>query len=133
MKLLGVVLLAVIGSVVLLYFLLRSRKNGLPRNEEELFITTGSQSDARAQSLLPTNGSEDRRDVLKVPEMPVAPASDGNYRPDPKVNWVVEVTFSKPTKLEKAVLLGGFSEKWMRKTGGPELYGKWAADLSIPH
>jgi cell division protein ZipA len=128
MKIPGVLLLAVIGLVVLIYFLLRNRKNGAPRNEEELFITTSSQSDARARSLLPTNGSEDRRDLLKAPETPVAPVSDGNYRPDPKVNWVVDVTFSKSTKLEKAVLLGGFDEKWMRKTGRPELYGKGAAD-----
>ena len=121
-------LLAVIGSVVLIYFLLRNRKNGAHRNEEECFITTASQSDVRARNLLPTNGSEDRRDLLKAPELLRAPASDGNYRPDPKVNWVVDVTFSKPRKLEKAVLLGGFDEKWMRKTGGPELYGKGMAD-----
>jgi len=121
-------LLAIIGSVMLIYFLLRRRNNGAARNEEEFFITTASHSEARAGSLLPTNGSEDRRDLLKAPEMAVAPASDGNYRPDPKVNWVVDVTFVKSAKLDKAVLLGGFDEKWMRKTGGPELYGKAAAD-----
>jgi len=128
MKILGVLLLAVIGSVVVIYFLLRKRGNGGARNEEEFFIAASSQSEARAQSLLPTKGSEDRTDLLKVPEMPVAPASDGNYRPDPKVNWVVDVTFAKAGKLEKAVLLGGFDEKWMLKTGEPEMYGKGAAD-----
>jgi len=125
MKTAGVLLLAVIGFVVLIYFLLRKRKDG---NEEEFFIAASSQSEARAQSLLPTNGTEDRRDLLTAPEMPAGPASDGNYRPDPKVNWVVDVTFAKPRKLEKAVLLGGFDDKWMRKIGGPEMFGKGAED-----
>ena len=127
MKIPGLLLLGV-GLVVLIYVLLRRRNSGAARNEEEFFITTASHSDARADSLLPTNGSEDRRDLLKAPDLPAATASDGNYRPDPKVNWVVDVTFVKPRKLEKAVLLGGFDQKWMRKAGGPELYGKAAAD-----
>src|SRR4029077_5707530 len=99
-------------------------RSGASQSEEEFFISTTSQSDTRARNLLPTNGSEDRSDLLKAPDLPAPPASDGNYRPDLKVNWVVDVTFSKPTKLEKPVLLGGFDNKWMQKYGRPELYGK---------
>src|SRR4051794_15838285 len=99
MQIPGVLLLAVIGSVALIYFFLRNRKGQSARNDEEFFIAASSQSDARAGSLLPTNGSEDRRDLLKAPEMPVAPPSERTYRPDPKVNWVVDVTFAKPIKL----------------------------------
>jgi hypothetical protein len=95
----ALLLLAVVGSAVLIYFLLRSRKNAAPGNEGQLFIATASQSDVRARNLLPTNGSEDRRDLLKAPELPMATASEENFRPDPRVNWVVDVTFSKPTKL----------------------------------
>jgi cell division protein ZipA len=123
----GVVLLSVVAFVALILFLRRKGKNGASKNEG-FFIAAGSQSEARAASLLPMTASEDRRDLLKVPELPVAPDSDGNYRPDPKVNWVVDVTFAKPQRIENAVLLGGFDNKWMGKIGRPEIYGKGAED-----
>ncbi len=127
MKTPGGVLLSVVGFVALILFLRRKGKNGAPQNEE-FFIAAGPQSEARAASLLPITGSEDRRDLLKEPELPVAPDADGNYRPDPKVNWVVDVTFAKPQRIEKAVLSGGFDHKWMGKVGRPEMYGKGAED-----
>src|SRR5436305_4877760 len=88
MKTPAVVLLSVVGFVALILFLRRKGKQGAPQNLD-FFIAAGSQSEARAANLLPLTGSEDRRDLLKPPELPVVPDSDATYRPDPKVNWVV--------------------------------------------
>jgi hypothetical protein len=65
------VVLAVIGFLAVIYLLLPSRKSGARRNEEEFFISTAPQSADRARNLLPTTGREDRRDLLKAPELPV--------------------------------------------------------------
>jgi hypothetical protein len=89
-----------------------------------MFISTQTEGSARAANLLPTQGSEDRSDLLRLPDLPTEPSADGNYRPDPKVDWSVSATFPKGTTLEKAVLLGGFDNKWLQKHGRPEIYGK---------
>jgi hypothetical protein len=78
------VLLSVVVFVALILFLRRKGNKSASQNQEEFVIAAGTQSEARAASLLPMTGSEDRRDLLKEPELPVAPDPDGNYRPDPK-------------------------------------------------
>ena len=121
-----VVFLLSAGILLILVFFRRRARDSTPVGD--MFIAAAPESEARAAKLLPTTGSEDQSSLLKIPDLPVVPEGDENFQPDPKVDWAVTATFPPGTKLEKAVLLGGFSQKWLQKHGSPEIYGKGATD-----
>lgn len=65
--------------------------------DDRWFISTQSETDARAAGLLPLKGSEDRRDLL--PQPPLSPSEQrSEYGPDPAIDWTLEIALPSPTK-----------------------------------
>ena len=97
------------------------------RGREELFEATASESQARAEAVLPTEGSEDASQVLGkfTKEELSRPPVDENrdYLPNPKVDWVLHVDFPPTLVFKKADIGSIFSKDWMNQHDRPTVFG----------
>ena len=78
-----------------------SKKQSAEGSREVLHEALASDTDARAAAVLPATGSEDARHVrgsIELPELEkrLAPG-DRDYLPEETTEWVISVTFDKPT------------------------------------
>jgi len=82
--------------------------------EGGVFEATASQSKARAEAVLPSQGSEDVSHLLRAftAEELSRPAfdEDKDYLPNRKVDWVVHVDFPPTVVLRKANIASIFNQ-----------------------
>lgn len=94
---------------------------------EELFEATASESQARAEAVLPSEGSEDASHLLPTftNEELSRPAfdEDRDYLPNSKVDWVVHVDFPSKVVLRKAGIGKVFTVDWLNKNDRPTIFG----------
>ena len=97
------------------------------RKEEEFFIAPASMSQARAEVVLPSQGSEDVSHLLrqfKQDECCKPPFDqDQDYLPNAKVDWVVHVDFAPTVVLGKAAIGKVFDVDWLNKNDRPTVFG----------
>jgi cell division protein ZipA len=95
--------------------------------EEGFFEATASQSKARAESALPSQGSEDVSHLLRAftPDELSRPAfdEDKDYLPNRKVDWVVHVDFPPTVVLPKTNIASIFNVDWLNKHDRPTVFG----------
>jgi cell division protein ZipA len=93
----------------------------------ELFEATASQSKARAEAVLPAQGSEDASHLLrKFPkeELSRPPFDEArDYLPNARVDWVVHVDFPPSVVLRKADIGTAFNKDWLNKHDRPTIFG----------
>lgn len=127
----GLILLAIGG----LGLWLRARRAGAAARErppapEGYFIATTSESAARAASVLPTEGSEDKRALLTPPQLPAEEEEDSestkSYLPDPQNDWSLRVAAGKSATLRRKQVLELLDPAWSKTHGLPEIYGREA-------
>lgn len=94
---------------------------------EELFEATASESQARAEAVLPSEGSEDVSYLLPTftEEELSRPTfdEDKDYLPSSKVDWVVHVDFPPMLVLRKADIGSVFDADWLNKNDRPTVFG----------
>lgn len=102
---------------------MRSQSN----HGEEFVEATASESQARAEAVLPNKGSEDASHLLHqwvVERQRYETAKeDTDYLPNGKVDWVVNLDFAPDVILKKANVKQAFSQSWREKHDYPELFG----------
>jgi hypothetical protein len=98
-----------------------------PSGANEDFIAAASESQARAEAVLPSEGSEDATHLLHqwVVDRPGnEPSDEGrDYLPNGKIDWVVHLDFPPQTILKKASIQQVFSQGWREKHAYPVLFG----------
>lgn len=96
-------------------------------HNEKFFVAPASVSQARAEAVLPAEGSEDVSHLLHkwVVEKQHGKHSDEgrDYLPNVKTDWVVYLDFAPNTILKKASIQQVFNPTWREKYDYPELYG----------
>lgn len=99
-----------------------SQPDKRPPQPEGLYLSTATQSAARA-SLLPTVGSEDVSEILGAISTPAVDddASD-DYLPNPAVQWVVKAEVNEP--LAATEVAGRFGRAWRDKHGSFTIFGR---------
>ncbi|HSV35745.1 MAG TPA: cell division protein ZipA C-terminal FtsZ-binding domain-containing protein [Ramlibacter sp.] len=92
---------------------------------EGMFLATSSESRQRANQLLPSRGSEDRRDLLRAPDASGPPEEhlDG-FRPNSATDWIVDLSFPEGISFPKNKILEVLDRTWLKVIGAPMLYGK---------
>lgn len=94
---------------------------------EKFFVAPASESQARAESVLPAKGSEDASHLLHrwVVEGQSGEHSDESrdYLPNKKIDWVVHLDFAADTILKKANIQQVFNQTWREKHHYPEIFG----------
>jgi hypothetical protein len=90
-----------------------------------MFLATSSQSKERARRLLPNHGSEDRRDLLRAPEVRESTANERNdCRPNSATDWTVDLAFEDRATLSKHKVLEVLDRSWLKTVGSPTIFGK---------
>lgn len=92
-----------------------------------LYLSTSSQSQARAEAVLPAQGSEDVSHLLGTITIPNATARDeerDNYLPEEATDWIVDVQFPEGNEFEVKRLAQLFDKSFREEHGGLTLYGK---------
>lgn len=92
----------------------------------EFFISTRSESEARANSVLPSEGSEDVSHLLVPPtlfDFPHADSDDSGYWPSSKFCWIMHVDFEGASKLRAGDVLEVFSRDWSSDWYRPDIFG----------
>lgn len=95
-----------------------------------LYLSTSSQSQARADAVLPSQGSEDVSHLLGTIEHPGATAPSWEreeYLPEEATDWVVDVQFPAGSVFAVERLAQLFDKTFREEHGSPTLYGKDAA------
>jgi cell division protein ZipA len=121
-------LLAAIGGAI--YW-----RRGLPRRErrqslpdlapEGMFLAPSSQSQERAHRLLPNRGSEDRRDLLRAPEIPESQTKERKgYYPNSATDWTVDLAFEDGVTFSKHQVSEVLDRPWLKTVGSPMIFGK---------
>lgn len=97
--------------------------------EDGYFISTASESAARANAVLPSRGSEDRSSLLTLPDLP--PRQDDedteegrDFLPDPVADWWVNVRVAGVAHLDRSRVLALFDRAWSEANGNPTVYGR---------
>lgn len=94
---------------------------------EKFFVAPASESQTRAEAVLPSKGSEDATHLLHrwiVDRQRGEPSDEGrDYLPNGKIDWVVHLDFPPDTILKKASIQQVFSQGWREKHAYPELFG----------
>lgn len=94
---------------------------------EQFFLAAASQSKARAEAVLPSQGSEDVSHLLRTftADELSRPAfdEDRDYLPNAKVDWVVHIDFPPAVVLRKADIGKVFSTDWLNKHDQPTVFG----------
>lgn len=92
-----------------------------------LYLSTGSQSQARAEAVLPTQGSKDVSELLGTITFPDATPRDedrDNYLPEEATDWIVDIQFPEGSEFEVQRLAQRFDKSFREEHGGLTLYGK---------
>lgn len=129
-----VYLLAILIIFAILIFIVSSKRNINPEvkessnikiGEEEFFITTSSENDTRAASVLPMFGSEDASHILGDLGLPSTTfeEKDKDYLPDKNTDWIVSAEFEDKTEFTPDQIGEDFGEEWRKKYGGLVIYG----------
>jgi cell division protein ZipA len=94
---------------------------------DEFFVAAAGQSQARAEAVLPSQGSEDASDLLRkfTADELSRPAfdEDRDYLPNVKVDWVVHVDYSPLVALRRSKIESIFNAAWLSRNGGPTVFG----------
>ena len=94
---------------------------------EEFFVAPASESNARAEAILPTKGSEDALNLLHTftaEELSRPPfGEDRDYLPNDLVDWVVHDDFPPMIVLRKADIGSVFNVDWLNKNDRPIVFG----------
>ena len=115
-------LVAVVGAI---YWRRAPLRPGRPTSPPDLapdgmYLATSSQSKERVHRVLPSNGSEDRRDLLRAPDVPESSTEERNdYRPNSATDWVVDLTFADGVTVSKQKLLEILDRAWLKTVGNP--------------
>jgi hypothetical protein len=92
-----------------------------------LFVATASESRARANAVLPSQGSEDGSHLLhtfRKEELSSSPFTENrDYLPSAKVDWVVHVDFPPGVVLRKAAIGKTLGPDWLNKYDRPTVFG----------
>src|ERR1043165_9791516 len=95
--------------------------------KEDFIVATASESNARAEAVLPSQGSEDVSDLLRTftPDELSRPAfnEDKDFLPNGKVDWVVHVDFPPTIVLRKAEMASIFNTDWLNSHDRPTVFG----------
>jgi cell division protein ZipA len=96
-------------------------------DKEQFFVATASQSQARAETVLPAQGSEDVSHLLGAftGDEPSRPAFDEHkdHLPNSKVDWVARVEFPSTVVLRKPDIASIFNADWLKKHHLPTVFG----------
>jgi cell division protein ZipA len=97
---------------------------------EEVALVPEGVSQARAQAVLPSKGSEDMSALLKpLTEGATPPAAvkgkgeDRDFLPNTKTDWVVSIDFDGDPFLNSKEVAALFDQKWRKQHGGMIMYG----------
>ncbi|WP_233198916.1 MULTISPECIES: hypothetical protein [Pirellulaceae] len=94
------------------------------------YLSTSSQSQARADAVLPSQGSEDVSHLLGTIAHPGATAPSWEreeYLPEEATDWIVDVQFPAGSVFDVQRLDQPFDKTFREEHGGLTLYGKDAA------
>jgi len=94
---------------------------------DELFEATASESQARAEALLPSHGSEDASHLLRTfteDELTRPPFDeDRDYLPSSRADWVVHVDFPPAVVLGREDIGSVFNVDWLNNNDRPTVFG----------
>ncbi|QEF96740.1 cell division protein ZipA [Stieleria maiorica] len=93
---------------------------------DNLYLSTNSESQARADRLLPSEGSEDASHVLGEwkPDSVAEDYDREEYLPDTSVEWVIDIEFPAAKTAIAKELSALFDESFRDQLGPCSLYGK---------
>ena len=99
-----------------------------PMNEDPLdglYFSTDSETRARVDRVLPSEGSEDARHVLGdwKPDMEVEDNEQNGYQPETSVDWVIDVEFPEGKAVDAWELANVFNKKLDEAFVSADLYG----------
>jgi cell division protein ZipA len=105
------------------------RDGNFSEDGQEFFISSSSESEARAVAALPAKGSEDASRILG--DLELAPSTKDDraeeYKPAEEIEWVVTIRFPGRPALDPKAVSALFDEKWRQQYGGFMAYGRDAA------
>jgi cell division protein ZipA len=102
----------------------RSGSDDISINGEKYFLSTTTESQQRANSLLPDKGSEDVARLLISPDYSSYEVEQKNeYLPTEAVEWVITVNFKTAANIPVDELRNIFNKQWREQYGGLTLYG----------
>ncbi len=126
---LSLILLIVASAYLLSKWANRAKEQDSQENrswQQDYFISTQGEDRNRANSVLPSEPSEDMSQLLQPPLAPRSPRKPDNenrdYLPNPSVQWIVHVDFQGGPPLSKTDLLKTLSLDWRRNCGEPLLF-----------
>ncbi|WP_345322643.1 cell division protein ZipA C-terminal FtsZ-binding domain-containing protein [Novipirellula rosea] len=93
---------------------------------ENLYLRTSSESQARADKVLPNVGSEDASHILGdwKPDSEPKDYDRDEYLPEPAVEWGIDVEFPANKSIDAKRLASQFGETFREKFGSCSLYGR---------
>ena len=104
---------------------------GVELNGEKFLVVPSSVSENRvANTGIPKKGSEDMTHLLKPPSVAARPRrfdEDRDYRPDDKIEWVIDVEFEGSPIFQRSRILELFDKSWRGENGKPVLFG-WSPE-----
>ncbi len=120
-------LLAMVCLIIAFAFGCRSKHENLPPYpHKNLYLSTDSESQARANKVLPSKGSEDAKYILG--DMKLEPGKldveRKEYLPDECVEWVIGIDFPQVKTADAKELFSLFNKSFRDKFGSCTLYGK---------
>lgn len=107
-----------------------SERENMPEDPlKNLYLSPSSESQARAERLLPSKGAEDASFVLGdwKPDLPAEDDDREEYLPEPAVEWVIDVEFPTGTTVNARELSSHLDKSFCDKFGPCSLYGKDAS------
>ncbi|MBN2713962.1 MAG: hypothetical protein JXR97_16200 [Planctomycetes bacterium] len=128
------------GAIVGIFSWLFNKKDSKPKSDaslheveiegNKLVLVPSSQSQARADSVLPNKGSEDASSIIsplvsEEKSASIAPDADEpiNYLPNERSSWVVYVEFEGNPHLDVKAVANVFDKEWRKTYGGMTIYG----------
>lgn len=93
---------------------------------DNLYLSTSSESQARADRVLPSEGSEDATSILGewLPDLPAEDYERDEYLPDSSVEWIIDVEFPEGRTVKAKELSSSFDKSFRDELGPCSLYGK---------
>jgi cell division protein ZipA len=106
-----------------------SPDSGYKPSLDDLYMTTASESAARASRVLPESPSEDASHLLVPPNLPPRDFDeDREYLPSPTTEWSIHVAFPELPSLAGSDVADQLTRQWRSANGSPIVYGRSADD-----